>query len=765
MSKYPYQDPALPIKERVADLLSRMSIEEKAGQVNQHLYGWECYEKKVNGQVSLTDKFKAHVEWGGGLGALYGLFRADPWSKVGFENGIAAADSWKLANQVQEYVINHSRWKIPALLVEECPHGHQGLEGTSYPTNIGRGNSFNTELTKKSSQLMAQELAAKGVHLALVSTLDLVKDPRWGRSEECFGEDPILAAKMSEAVVTGFQGDLITDEKSYLDLTVDEINRQPDQIGVVLKHCIAQGEALGGHNSGTVTLGRREFQDVYFPLLESTRNAVGVMAAYNDVDGVPCHINGQLFQNILRKQLGYQGIVMADGIALDRLQDVFSDKVTSANAALQAGVDLSLWDETYLQIADGVKAKKITESALDAACARVLGIKFLLGLFEQPFVKDPSQKLTKVLSAAKKINAQAAEESLTLLKNNGLLPLDRSIRKLAVIGPNADSVYALLGDYSAPQSSEMAEKTIYQQVKQAFSESEVVYAEGCEVRNKENQHEKIEEAIKVCRGADTILVVLGGSSARNFDMEFLNNGAVSSKGINMDSGENVDVASLSLGGEQLTLLRKLKKLGIPIVTVMIQGRTYDLQEVQQLSDAVLVGWFPGQEGGGAIARTLLGINNPSGRLSVSYPLNSEQLPVYYYQRAASKKDDYYDEPGAPLHAFGYGLSYTSFSYENLHVTPESDKIIISLTVKNDGEIAGKESVLVFVCLLGGAVIQRHKLLKEFIKVELAPNESTEVTFSVPLEALCFTDFDGNYKQAESCRIMVQELSQEVSLTS
>lgn len=765
MSKYPYQDPALPIKERVADLLSRMSIEEKAGQVNQHLYGWECYEKKANGQVSLTDKFKAHVEWGGGLGALYGLFRADPWSKVGFENGIAAADSWKLANQVQEYVINHSRWKIPALLVEECPHGHQGLEGTSYPTNIGRGNSFNTELTKKSSQLMAQELAAKGVHLALVSTLDLVKDPRWGRSEECFGEDPILAAKMSETVVTGFQGDLITDEKSYLDLTVDEINRQPDQIGVVLKHCIAQGEALGGHNSGTVPLGRREFQDVYFPLLASTRNAVGVMAAYNDVDGVPCHINGQLFQNILRKQLGYQGIVMADGIALDRLQDVFSDKVTSANAALQAGVDLSLWDETYLQIADGVKAKKITESALDAACARVLGIKFLLGLFEQPFVKDPSQKLTKVLSAAKKINAQAAEESLTLLKNNGLLPLDRSIRKLAVIGPNADSVYALLGDYSAPQSSEMAEKTIYQQVKQAFSESEVVYAEGCEVRNKENQHEKIEEAIKVCRGADTILIVLGGSSARNFDMEFLNNGAVSSKGINMDSGENVDVASLSLGGEQLTLLRKLKKLGIPIVTVMIQGRTYDLQEVQQLSDAVLVGWFPGQEGGGAIARTLLGINNPSGRLSVSYPLNSEQLPVYYYQRAASKKDDYYDESGAPLHAFGYGLSYTSFSYENLHVTPESDKIIISLTVKNDGEIAGKESVLVFVRLLGGAVIQRHKLLKEFIKVELAPNESTEVTFSVPLEALCFTDFDGNYKQAESCRIMVQELSQEVSLTS
>lgn len=741
--------------------MARMSLEEKVGQVNQHLYGWECYEKKKDGQVILTDTFKEHVKWGKGLGALYGLFRADPWSKVGFETGIAPEDSWKLVNQVQEYVINQSRWKIPALIVEECPHGHQGLGGISYPTNLGRGNSFNTKLTEQSSRLMAKELAAKGVHLALVSTLDLAKDPRWGRTEECFGEDPILAARMSEAVIAGFQGDLISDEEAYLDKTVIEINKQPEQIGVVLKHCIAQGEALGGHNSGTVTIGGREFKDVYFPLLESTRNAIGVMAAYNDVDGVPCHINGQLFQKTLREQIGYQGIVMADGIALDRLEDVFDEKTVSANAALEAGIDLSLWDETYLQITEGVTEKKIKESVLNAACARVLGIKFLLGLFEKPFVEDPQERLTQILAESKANNLRAAEESLTMLKNNGLLPLDRKTEKIAVIGPNANSLYALLGDYSAPQSAKMTNLTIYQQIQNVFSESEVVFSEGCEVRNTKNQKPKIESAVKECQDADVIICVLGGSSARNFDMEFLKNGAVSSKGINMDSGENVDVASLSLGGQQLTLLKTVKKLRKPLVTVLIQGRPYDIQEVQQLSDAVLIGWFPGQAGGTAIARTLIGDNNPSGRLNISYPLNSQQLPVYYYQRAASKKDDYYDQKGAPLHEFGSGLSYTQFSYERLHVHKESDTITISVTVKNVGEFTGKETVLLFVRLLGGRVIQRHKQLKAFDKIELLPDESAEVTFTLSDDQFYFTDMDQSYKRADGCRIMVKDLSEEI----
>lgn len=761
MAKYPYQNPELTIRQRVEDLLARLSLSEKVGQVNQHLYGWECYKKEQEA-VELTEKFKNHVQWGGGLGALYGLFRADPWSKVDDKNGIAAKDSWKVANQVQEYVISHSRWGIPALIVEECPHGHQGLESISYPTNVGRGSSFNLELVEQTSRLMAKELAAKGVHLALVSTLDLLKDPRWGRSEECFGEDPILSARMSEAIVQGFQGSLISDEIAFLDQRVADINRSKEQIGVVLKHCIAQGEALGGHNSGTVPIGRREFADAYTPLLKSTRNAVGVMAAYNDIDGVPCHVNHELFEQNLRAKMGFQGLVMADGIALDRLNDVYESQTEAASHALTAGIDLSLWDETYTRIEEGVLEDVIDETMLDRSVRRILAIKFLLGLFEDPFIKDPKDQWEELLTESRKLNQQLAEESLVLTKNNGVLPLNPSGKKVAVIGPNADNLYHLLGDYSAPQTEIQLEKTVYREIKQLFSSATVTYAEGCEIRNEVSQEAKIEEALQVAGEADLIITVLGGSSARNFDMEFLQNGAVSSKGVNMDSGENVDVASLSLGGKQEFLLTELSKLEKPLVSVVIQGRPSDLSLVEAVSDAVLIGWFPGQEGGKAIAKTLLGQSNPSGRLSVTYPRNSQQLPVYYYQRDASKQENYYDLSGSPLHDFGEGLSYTTFAYSALQCKTNVDKLTVSVKVKNKGTIAGKVSSLVFVKLLGGSVIQRKKLLKAFSKHELKAQEEKTVTFELSPEDFQYVGADNCWHFAKKAKIMVGDQEAEIN---
>lgn len=761
MAKYPYQNPELTIRQRVEDLLARLTLSEKVGQVNQHLYGWECYEKEQE-NIELTEKFKKHVQWGGGLGALYGLFRADPWSKVDNKNGIAAKDSWKVANQVQEYVISHSRWGIPALLVEECPHGHQGLESISYPTNVGRGSSFNLELVEQTSRLMAKELAAKGVHLALVSTLDLLKDPRWGRSEECFGEDPILSARMSEAIVQGFQGSLISDKVSFLDQRVTDINQSKDQIGVVLKHCIAQGEALGGHNSGTVPIGRREFADVYTPLLKSTRNAVGVMAAYNDIDGIPCHVNHELFEQNLRAKIGFQGLVMADGIALDRLNDVYESQIEAAGHALTAGIDLSLWDETYTRIEEGVLADVVDEAMLDRAVRRILAIKFLLGLFEDPFIKDPKNQWEELLAESRKLNQQLAEESLVLTKNNGVLPLNPSGKKIAVIGPNADNLYHLLGDYSAPQTEVQLEKTVYREIKKLFSSATVTYAEGCEIRNEVSQEVKIEEALQVAREADLIITVLGGSSARNFDMEFLQNGAVSSKGVNMDSGENVDVASLSLGGKQEILLTELAKLEKPLVSVVIQGRPSDLSLVETVSDAVLIGWFPGQEGGKAIAKTLLGQSNPSGRLSITYPRNSQQLPVYYYQRDASKQEDYYDLSGSPLHDFAEGLSYTTFSYSALQCKTNIDKLTVSVKVKNKGTIAGKVSSLVFVKLLGGSVIQRKKMLKSFSKQLLEAQEERKLTFDLTPEDFQYLGADNCWHFAKKAKIMVGDQETEVN---
>ncbi|WP_025478086.1 glycoside hydrolase family 3 C-terminal domain-containing protein [Enterococcus faecium] len=760
MYDYPYQNPKLTIRQRVEDLLSRMNIAEKVGQVNQHLYGWECYEKNGD-KIELTEKLKEHVKWGGCLGALYGLFRSDPWSKTDYKNGIPAKESWKVANLVQEYVLQHSRWKIPVLLVEECPHGHQGLDGISYPTNIGRGNTFNVALLEQSSRLMAKELAAKGVHLALVSTLDLAKDPRWGRTEECFGEDPILSARFSEAVVRGFQGEIISEKVSFLDQTVEEINKKKDQIGVVLKHCIAQGEALGGHNSGTVTIGRREFSDIYGPLLKSTRNAVGVMAAYNDIDGVPCHINRALFEQTLRKEIGYQGIVMADGVALDRLADVFTDKKTAAAYALAAGIDLSLWDETYTKIAEAIDDQVVDEKLLDQAVRRVLSVKFLLGLFEQPFANDPKEYWDHLMEESEHLNLETAKESITLLKNDGILPLDQQVKNIAVIGPNAHDVYHLLGDYSAPQTEDRLKKTIVQEIKTEFPQSKVSYAQGCEVRNQEDQEEKLLEAVTLAQNSDVIIAVLGGSSARNFDMEFLRNGAVSSKGINMDSGENVDVASLSLGGYQEQLIEQLYQLGKPIITILVQGRPYDLMKIESFTNAIATAWFPGQEGGKAIAQMISGRNNPSGRLSLSYPRNSRQLPVYYYQRAASKQENYYDLSGSPFYPFGHGLSYTTFEYSQMEVKTDIDKVIISIKVKNTGSVSGKTSTLVYVRLIDGAVIQRTKLLKAFRKDELRSQEERLLVFELTSEDFSYMDIDDKRHYVKKAVIMVEQQEKEI----
>lgn len=760
MYDYPYQNPKLTIRQRVEDLLSRMNIAEKVGQINQHLYGWECYEKNGD-KIELTEKLKEHVKWGGGLGALYGLFRSDPWSKTDYKNGIPAKESWKVATLLQEYVLQHSRWKIPVLLVEECPHGHQGLDGISYPTNIGRGNTFNVALLEQSSRLMAKELAAKGVHLALVSTLDLAKDPRWGRTEECFGEDPILSARFSEAVIRGFQGEIISEKVSFLDQTVEEINKKKDQIGVVLKHCIAQGEALGGHNSGTVTIGRREFSDIYGPLLKSTRNAVGVMAAYNDIDGVPCHINRALFEQILRKKIGYQGIVMADGVALDRLSDVFTDKKTAAAYALAAGIDLSLWDETYTKIAEAIDDQVVEEQLLDQAVRRVLSVKFLLGLFEQPFANDPKEYWDHLMEESEHLNLETAKESITLLKNDGILPLDQQVKNIAVIGPNAHDVYHLLGDYSAPQTEDRLKKTIVQEIKTEFPQSTVSYAQGCEVRNQEDQEEKLLEAVTLAQNSDVIIAVLGGSSARNFDMEFLRNGAVSSKGINMDSGENVDVASLSLGGYQEQLIEQLHQLGKPIIMILVQGRPYDLMKIESFTNAIATAWFPGQEGGKAIAQMISGRNNPSGRLSLSYPRNSQQLPVYYYQRAASKQENYYDLSGSPFYPFGHGLSYTTFEYSQMEVKTDIDKVIISIKVKNTGSVSGKTSTLVYVRLIDGAVIQRTKLLKAFRKDELQSQEERLLVFELTSEDFSYMDIDDKRHYAKKAVIMVEQQEREI----
>lgn len=711
-----YLDKTQPITARVEDLLTKMTLAEKCGQLNQRMYGWDAFSR--DGDVfQITDNFKQEVARFEGIGALYGLFRADPWSKMNKETGISQVNSAKVANMVQRYVVENTRLGIPVLLAEEVPHGHQALDSESYPVNLARAASFHPELQQQVAEAIAEEISDKGVHLALASALDILRDPRWGRAEECYGEDPYLAAELTAAITEGFQ--------------------KNGKIAVILKHFAAQGEPVGGHNSGPVSIGVRELREIFLEPLRAgiAKGALGVMAAYNEIDGVPCHANKELLTTILREEMGFEGIVMADGCALDRLLKLNPDPKKAAKMAIEAGVDLSLWDDVFPFLEESVTAGVLNESVVDQAVRRILQVKFQLGLFENPYVEE-------VVSAPstnwKKLNLQAAREGICLLKNEAnTLPLKGKQKKLAIVGPNADALYNQLGDYTAPQNQADC-VTVLEGLKSIVpKEWELIYEKGSEIREKVT--DGILKAEELAEEADAIVLVLGGSSARNFNMEFLSNGAVSSKGPNMDAGENVDVADIALPEVQLELFRAMKRTNKPVIVVMIQGRPIAIPEISKEADALLTAWYPGSVGGTAVAEVLVGKYNPSGKLPVSIPVSSGQIPVYYNQKAVEYKEDYFDLTGKPLYPFGYGLSYSSFKYHDLVINQErvalsallaGEKVDVTVTVENTSEVAGEEVVQLYIHDMESSITRRKKELKAFKKIRIEPKEKVEVTLEL-----------------------------------
>lgn len=711
-----YLDKTQPITARVEDLLAKMTLAEKCGQLNQRMYGWDAFSR--DGDVfQITDNFKQEVARFEGIGALYGLFRADPWSKMNKETGISRVNSSKVANMVQRYVVENTRLGIPVLLAEEVPHGHQALDSESYPVNLARAASFHPELQQQVAEAIAEEISDKGVHLALASALDILRDPRWGRAEECYGEDPYLAAELTAAITEGFQ--------------------KNGKIAVILKHFAAQGEPVGGHNSGPVSIGVRELREIFLEPLRAgiAKGALGVMAAYNEIDGVPCHANKELLTTILREEMGFEGIVMADGCALDRLLKLNPDPKKAAKMAIEAGVDLSLWDDVFPFLEESVTAGVLNESVVDQAVRRILQVKFQLGLFENPYVKEA---VSAPSTNWKKLNLQAAREGICLLKNEAnTLPLKGKQKKLAIVGPNADALYNQLGDYTAPQNQADC-VTVLEGLKSIVpKEWELIYEKGSEIREKVT--DGILKAEELAEEADAIVLVLGGSSARNFNMEFLSNGAVSSKGPNMDAGENVDVADIALPEVQLELFRAMKRTNKPVIVVMIQGRPIAIPEISKEADALLTAWYPGSVGGTAVAEVLVGKYNPSGKLPVSIPVSSGQIPVYYNQKAVEYKEDYFDLTGKPLYPFGYGLSYSSFKYHDLVINQEhvdlsallaGEKVDVTVTVENTSEVAGEEVVQLYIHDMESSITRRKKELKAFKKIRIEPKEKVEVTLEL-----------------------------------
>ncbi|WP_408006951.1 glycoside hydrolase family 3 N-terminal domain-containing protein [Pseudalkalibacillus sp. A8] len=735
-----YKNHNYPIQERMKSLINQMTLKEKIGQLNQKMYGWDAYRKTENG-YKLTKAFKEQVAKFNSMGALYGLFRADPWSKVNFSNGINVEDSTVVTKMIQTYVEENTRLGIPVLFSEECPHGHQALESTIFPTHIGSGASWNPELQQKVSQQVADELQARGGHLGLVSTLDIVRDPRWGRTEECFSEDPYLSLKMTEAVVRGMQGE----------------KEGTPKVLPVLKHFAAQGAGVGGHNAGPALIGERELREIFLPPMKAgvQSGVLACMAAYNEIDGVPCHANHHLLTKILRQEWNYKGIVMADGTALDRLLLLTGDKELAAAYGLKAGVDLSLWDDVYMAIEAGVESGKIEEQLVDQAVSRVLYLKFKLKLFDDiPTINKEKPSTVIRNNNAIETNLEMARQSIVLVENkNNLLPISNEIKKIAVIGPNADNIYNLLGDYTPPQRREYV-VTILDGIKSIVGKNtDVLYAKGCGIRR--NDKSEFATAKQMAKEADIVVLALGGTSAREFGMEFENNGAVKETNeTEMDCGENVDVASLELGGVQHELMKEIRSTGTPIISVLIQGRPYSIPMLTQYCDAILIGWYPGQQGGRAIAEVLFGDVNPNGKLPVSIPRSSMQLPVYYNYKDSGAKEDYIDMSGKALYPFGHGLSYTSFTYrflseENETITlmelQNSKPVKLFVEVANTGDKDGYEVVQLYIKDVEATVTQRNKELKGFQKVWLKANETKTVTFSLGFEELAIWDIKMNFK--------------------
>ncbi len=716
--KHPYQNPQLSTEVRVNDLLSRMMLEEKIDQINMK----SLSQLKVDSFGNVTDSSLIKLFNGKSIGCLESPF-------------IHIEDIAKFSEAADKYLRENTRLGIPAIQIAECLHGQLAHGATIYPQSIALGSTWNPELIKEMGAVIAEEASATGVDQALSPLFDLARDPRFGRVEECYGECPELVAQMGVAFVLGMQGE--TDKT---------INGIPEgKIACTAKHFAGYSVPLAGINIAPSSLGERELRTLHLTPFERAvkeANIYAVMPSYNEVDGVPAHSNDFLLKQVLRKEWGFTGYVFSDYGGIWMLKNknfTAKDHMESGIQAIKAGVDLEApgsWG--YKDLKEAVETGKLDIKFIDQAVTNILRAKFKMGLFDRPYTMPESFEKTHRTKEHTTLAQKIAEESIILLNNrNNILPLNvNKLKSIAVIGPNANQVQ--YGDYSSTKNNNSG-ITILEGIKEfAGKDVEVNYAKGCAISGSDKSG--FGQAIETAKKSEVVVLVVGGTSAT---LSGIGWGDEEPKDKNT-CGEGFDRTTLTFPGVQSDLIKSIHATGKPVILVMVHGRAYSIPWEKENLPAILEAWYPGQEGGTAIANILFGKVNPSGRLSVSVPKSVGHVPVTHDYKPVAR--GYYLNPGSPenpgrdyvfstpepLFEFGFGLSYTTFEYTDLKVEKDTfqvgEPVALSVTIKNTGTRKGKEVVQLYVNDKISSTTTPLKALKDFKKVELEPGETTTVTF-------------------------------------
>jgi beta-glucosidase len=719
-----YKNAKLPIAQRVKDLLARMTLEEKIAQT-MSLAG---PRKHVIGEGLVFNGKKFDSLFPHSVGA-YGKpsDNRGPGSAA-----LNAYDNAVLYNAIQKYFIEKTRLGIPVLSHEESLHGNMTKDATHFPSHLALGCTWNEALLKEIYTAVAAEVYVRGSRHVLAPVLDLGRDPRWGRTEETLGEDPYHVSRMISAEILAYQG---TNVGGTLT---------PKHIAVTLKHFGVHGAPEGGNNVGPVVADERTLRELYFAPFEyivKNTKPLAVMPCYSEISGIPSHANYWQLTQVLRREWGFDGVVVSDygGVNdLLRLHKTAKDSADAAYQGITAGVDIELPDiEMFNHLKKLVKDKKLSRAVIDTAVSRILTLKFRLGLFDNPYTNPNEAKELVGCDAHRKIALKAAHESMVLLKNNNnILPLQlNKYKKIAIIGPNADR--CILGGYSdTPKVCITPLQAIRAQI---GTKAEVVYAEGCRITDKggwwtdpvvmtsaASNQQRIAEAVNIAKDADLVLLFLGG------------NEALSREAWTVDHPG--DLTTLDLMANQNELVKSLHALNKPMAGFMFSGPPLSFTAVDTLLQAVTQCWYLGQETGTAVADLILGNINPSGKLSISVPRSVGHLPAYYNMKPSSKRN-YQQESTKPLYPFGFGLSYTTYEYSNLTLSSTSmsttGNVRVTVDVKNTGSIEGNEIVQLYIRDDVSSITRPIKELKGFTKVNLKAGETKKVSFSITPSALSF----------------------------